>query len=448
MPDTAFSNYWAAHVIERFFSDGYIHLSLHWGDPGTTGAYEITKASNRLSWGNNTTNAINRAHLNDAAFLFEGVTGTASHIGLWANKSWGWEFVCGGVLAVPIPADSLGRIQVLKKDVAVYMGNAKMPAGMGLGGVEPDPSELGTTWFLADPATNARVWINSGAGWSDTGQVVYSISGFFWGNNSAIAGSRSSGSNSRRSTSPFTTWSNVDTKVKTVDMGFDGTRWVAGGAAGYYGLSSDGVTWTLGGDLGASNVYVDAYNGQWYYSQGGNVYRTSGSTFDPATATRIGVFSSTGGAVGIKHNGTTLLIWANSSSDYLVTMDSAGTIRTHTSVRPNSWGEPYTGVGPDGFVLSCSGTSSIPGPVFAGGPSGPFYHCTWSDGSVMNNANGGFGNAYWDGVRWKMVGRNKANTGWSVLTSTDGIRWSEEAACPSGTLALLGYDAPYPGHPA
>jgi len=96
----AFGTNYANSVLASY--DGY-YVSLHDGNPGSTGANEIVGGSyarKQVSFGA----AANKQALNDTILDFTGMPDTTSspitHVGLWTQASDG-NFVIGGELTSP-----------------------------------------------------------------------------------------------------------------------------------------------------------------------------------------------------------------------------------------------------------------------------------------------------------------------------------------------------------
>ena len=106
----AFSTYLADKILDlvllgNTFTSNPVYVSLHTGDPGTTGASEVTGGPGpyaRQSAAANWTTPASGESDTSASITFTGMPAvTVTHIGIWDMAS-GGNFLLGGALASPV----------------------------------------------------------------------------------------------------------------------------------------------------------------------------------------------------------------------------------------------------------------------------------------------------------------------------------------------------------
>lgn len=257
---------------------------------------------------------------------------------------------------------------------------------------------------------------------------------------------------------PFTAWAN-GTSINFFlanYVAWNGTKFVAVGDGGKISESTDGITWTDGTALaGTANLLGVGWDGVHWYTcnTNGAIYRALNSETNLSWSS---VASSLGSVIkGIAYNGLKYLAWGTASGElktYYTTDDGL----TWTNTGPYPAGTKVGGVGgftapgSKGFVLSPAGTTAAAtdeGPIFIEDPAtGSHALCLKADGVTrLANTPVAFGNAIWDGVRWRMLGpMDDGSTGaWQMWTSDDGIVWTPHSSFVSSSPhRLLAYNSP------
>lgn len=116
------SDYTVHGILDAIFNAtafnlaGNPYISLHTGDPGTTGANEVAGGSYaRVQVPFNA--AASRSVKNTSSFSFTSMpAATITHIGVWSALS-GGNFIAGGPLSVSIPVAALGTVTIAAEKV-------------------------------------------------------------------------------------------------------------------------------------------------------------------------------------------------------------------------------------------------------------------------------------------------------------------------------------------